>query len=74
MGRLTGNRYQWNDRLFDITNVAPSGTVSFTLNDNARLIGQGTAPDQQLSTQIRFTVNARTEVTVDWLSTRAVCG
>ena len=36
VGRLTGARYQWNDRLFDITNIAPRGATSFVLNDYAR--------------------------------------
>ena len=74
VGQLTGTRYQWNDRLFDITNIAPAGAASFTLNDNSRLIGQGAAPNMRIATQIKITVNARGTVTVDRLRGRAACG
>jgi hypothetical protein len=74
VGRLTGARYQWNDRLFDITNLAPSGTVSFTVNDNSRLIGQGSAVNMDLATQIKTTVTATGNVTVDRFSATARCG
>jgi hypothetical protein len=73
VGQLTGARYQWNDRLFDITNIAPSGTVSFTLNDHARLIGQGAAVNLRLATQIKVTINAQGTVTVDRFRARAIC-
>ncbi len=73
IGQLTGARYQWNDRLFDVTNVAPVGTVSFTLNDRARLIGQGGAPNFTFGTQIKVTVNANGVVTVDRLVARNTC-
>ena len=74
VGQLTGARYQWNDRLFDITNFAPSGTVSFTLNDKARLIGQGSAVNTDVSFQAKITVNAQGGVTVDRFRARARCG
>ena len=74
VGQLTGTRYQWNDRLFDITNFAPSGTVSFTLNDYARLVGQGSAPNMDIAIQAKVTVNAQGEVTVDRSTVRAACG
>lgn len=74
VGRLTGARYQWNDRLFDITNLAPSGTVSFTLNDKARLIGQGSAPNMELATETKITVTPAGIVTVDRFSVTARCG
>jgi hypothetical protein len=74
VGRLTGTRYQWNDRLFDITNVAPSETVSFTLNDYTRMIGQGSAVNLRLAAQIKVTINARGVVTVDRFRVRAICG
>lgn len=74
VGQLTGIRYQWNDRLFDITNIAPSGTLSFTLNDHARLVGQGRAPNMRIGVQAKLTVNAQGEVTVDRTTARATCG
>ena len=74
VGRETGARYQWNDRLFDITNVGRSGNVTFTLNDNTRLVGQGAAPNLRLATQAKVTINGRGEVTVDRFRARATCG
>jgi hypothetical protein len=65
VGQQTGARYQWNDRLFDISNVAPVGTVSFTRNDNTRLIGQGGAVDARLAVQIKVTINSNGQVVVD---------
>jgi hypothetical protein len=59
--QFTGARYQWNDRLFDITNIAPVGTVSFILNDFTRLIGQGGAVDARVAVQIKVTINANGE-------------
>jgi hypothetical protein len=74
VGQLTGARYQWNDRLFDITNIAPAGTVSFTLNDNTRLIGQGRALNLQLAVQNKVTITATGRVVVDRLVVRSACG
>jgi hypothetical protein len=73
VGRTTGARYQWNDRLFDITNVVPSGRGNFTLNDRTRLIGQGTAVNTVLATQIKVTVNGRGTATVDRFRALAIC-
>lgn len=74
VGRTTGARYQWNDRLFDISNVLPTGSGTFTLNDRTRLIGQGSAVNMVLATQIQVTVNARGVATVDRFQAVAVCG
>jgi hypothetical protein len=74
VGRLTGARYQWNDRLFDISNIAPAETGTFTLNDKARLIGQGSAVNTEIATRIKITVNAQGGVTVDRFVARARCG
>lgn len=73
LGRTTGARYQWNDRLFDITNVVPSGRGTFTLNDRTRLIGQGAAVNTVVATQIKVTVNGQGNVTVDRFRALAVC-
>jgi hypothetical protein len=74
IGQLTGARYQWNDRLFDITNIAPQGAVSFILNDYARMIGQGGAVNFRFAVKIKLTVNAAGVVTVDRLVARDACG
>lgn len=74
VGQLTGARYQWNDRLFDITNIAPAGAVSFILNDYARLIGQGQAVNSRFAVQIKVTINANGQVTVDRFVVRDACG
>jgi len=73
VGRTTGARYQWNDRLFDITNVVPSGRGTFTLNDRTRLIGQGAAVNTVVATQIKVTVNGQGNVTVERFRALAVC-
>ena len=73
VGRTTGARYQWNDRLFDITNVVPSGGRTFTLNDRARLIGQGGAVNMVVATQIKVTVNGQGNVTVDRFRALGIC-
>jgi hypothetical protein len=70
VGQLTGARYQWNDRLFDITNAAPIGTESFILNDYTRLIRQGRAVDARFAVKIKITINAKGVVTVDRFVTR----
>ncbi len=74
VGQSTGAQYQWNDRLFDITNIAPEGAVSFILNDYTRLIGQGGAVDTRFAVQIKVTINANGEATVDRLVVRDACG
>jgi hypothetical protein len=74
VGQLTGARYQWNDRLFDITNIAPAGAFSFTLNDHTRLIGQGRALNLRLAVRSKVTVTATGRVVVDRLVVRAICG
>ena len=74
IGEVTGTRYQWNDRLFDITNVAPRGTESFTLNDRTRLIGQGGAPNATFAVQVKVTINANGTFTVERVRFLEVCG
>jgi hypothetical protein len=74
VGRLTGARYQWNDRLFDITNITPKATGSFTQNDYARLIGQGSAVNTDVSFRAKLTVNGQGVVTVDRITARSSCG
>ena len=74
VGRLTGARYQWNDRLFDITNIAPRGATSFVLNDYARLIGQGGAVSFRFAVSQKITVDAAGAVTVDRFVVRDACG
>lgn len=74
VGQLTGARYQWNDRLFDIENIAPTGATSFILNDYSRLIGQGRAVDARFAVQIKVTITATGEVVVDRLVVRDTCG
>ena len=74
IGQLTGNRYQWNDRLFDNTNIAMTGAALFILNDYSRLIGQGGAIDQRLHIQNKITVSANGTVAVDRLVVRSLCG
>jgi hypothetical protein len=74
VGQLTGARYQWNDRLFDITNIAPAGALSFTQNDYARLIGQGSAVNTVVSFRVKITVNGRGVVTVERITARSRCG
>jgi hypothetical protein len=73
VGQVTGARYQWNDRLFDITNIAPSQTFTFILNDYTRLIGQGGALDLRLAVQNKITVTPAGTIVVDRLVVRAVC-
>jgi hypothetical protein len=74
VGRLTGARYRWNDRLFDITNIALRGAFSFTQNDKARLIGQGSAVNTVVALQIKGTLNAQGVVTVDRITATSTCG
>jgi hypothetical protein len=74
VGQLTGARYQWNDRLFDITNIAPAGAVSFTQNDYARLIGRGSAVNTVVRFQVKITVNGQGVVTVERITARSRCG
>lgn len=74
VGHLTGARYQWNDRLFDITNIAPAGAFSFILNDYARLIGKGRAIDLRFAVQNKITVTATGTIVVDRLVVRSACG
>jgi hypothetical protein len=74
VGQVSGARYQWNDRLFDITNIAPSQTFSFILNDYARLIGQGRAINLRFAIQRKITVTATGQVVVDRLIVRDACG
>jgi hypothetical protein len=74
VGQLTGARYQWDDRLFDITNIAPAGAFSFILNDYSRLIGQGRAIDVRLHVQNKITVTATGQVVVDRFVVRDACG
>jgi hypothetical protein len=74
VGQLTGARYQWNDRLFDITNIAPTGATSFIRNDYTRLIGQGRAVNARFAVQIKITVTAKGNVVVDRLVVRDACG
>jgi hypothetical protein len=74
VGQLTGARYQWNDRLFDITNIAPTGATSFILNDYTRLIGQGRATDVRFAVQNKITITAKGRVVVDRLVVRSACG
>jgi hypothetical protein len=73
VGRTTGARYQWNDRLFDLSNAVPSGRLTFTLNDRTRRIGQGAAVNTVVATQIKVTVNGQGNVTVDRFRALAVC-
>jgi hypothetical protein len=73
VGQTTGSTYQWNDRLFDITNVAPGGAFTFILNDHTRLIGQGTVPNLDIRAKIKVTVNANGDVTVDVSRFEAIC-
>jgi hypothetical protein len=74
VGQLTGARYQWNDRLFDITNIAPAGAISFILNDYTRLIGQGRATDVRFAVQQKVTITATGQVVVDRTVVRSACG
>ncbi len=74
IGQVTGARYQWNDRLFDNSNIAAGGTVSTILNDYTRLIGQGGALNARLAVRIKLTVNANGKVVVDKLVVRDACG
>jgi hypothetical protein len=74
VGQLTGARYQWNDRLFDITNIAPAGALSFTQNDYARLIGQGSAVNTVVKFRVKITVNAQGVPTVERITARSRCG
>jgi hypothetical protein len=73
VGRTTGARYQWNDRLFNIANVVPSGRGTFTLNDRTRLVGQGSAGNTVIAMQIKITINGQGNVTVDRFRALAVC-
>jgi hypothetical protein len=74
VGQQTGARYQWNDRLFDITNIAPTGATSFILNDYSRLIGQGRAVDARFAVRVKVTISATGVVVVDRLVVRDTCG
>jgi hypothetical protein len=74
VGRLTGSRYQWNDRLFDVTNITPRGSGTFTQNDYARLIGQGSAVNTVVTFQAKLTVNGQGVVTVNRITARSRCG
>lgn len=74
VGRLTGARYRWNDRLFDITNIAPAGAVSFTQNDYARLVGQGSAVNTVVRFQVKITVNGQGVVTLERITAQSRCG
>jgi hypothetical protein len=74
IGQVTGARYQWNDRLFDNTNIAAAGAFTFIRNDYTRLIGQGGALNAGLAVQVKITVNANGELVVDKLVVRDACG
>lgn len=74
VGQSSGARYQWSDRLFDVTNLSAAGAQTFTLNDKARLIGQGGAPNLDIATHIKVTINGQGDVTVDRFTARARCG
>ena len=73
IGQSTGSTYQWNDRLFDITNIAPAGAFTVILNDHTRLIGQGTTPNLDVRVKIKVTVNANGDVTVEMFDFEAIC-
>ncbi|MGH2393114.1 MAG: hypothetical protein ACRDGH_06400 [Candidatus Limnocylindria bacterium] len=73
VGQSTGSTYQWNDRLLDITNVAPEGAFTFILNDHTRLIGQGTTPNLDIRVKEKVTVNANGDVIVDVFDFEAIC-
>lgn len=73
VGQTSGTTYQWNDRLFDITNIAPEGATSFILNDYGRLIGQGGAPDLHVRIRIKVTIDANGEVRVDDFHAEEIC-
>ena len=66
VGQETGARYQWNDRLFDHTNLV--GAVTFVLNDFTRLIGQGGAPNIVAHIRVKVTVRPDGTVVVDRLN------
>jgi hypothetical protein len=73
VGRTTGARYQWNDRLFDNDHVPTTGPASLILNDNTRLIGQAGAPNAVFHVRIKLTVNAKGVVTADHFVTHDRC-
>jgi hypothetical protein len=73
VGQTTGAKYQWNDRLFDNDHVTVTGPISFVLNDNTRLVGQGGAPNAVVHVRIKVTVNAKGVVTVDQLAVLDRC-
>jgi hypothetical protein len=73
IGRTTGARYQWNDRLFDNDHIPLAGPASFVLNDHTRLIGQGGAPNADFHIQMKVTVNAKGVVVVDRTVVRDTC-
>jgi hypothetical protein len=63
VGQETGARYQWNDRLFDHSNLV--GAETFVLNDHTRLIGQGGAPNIVLHVRAKLTVRPDGTVVLD---------
>ena len=73
VGRTTGARYQWNDRLFDNDHFPARGPSSFILNDNTRLVGQRGAPTAVFHVQMKITVSAKGDVTVDRFVTHDSC-
>lgn len=71
VGLETGSRYQWNDRLFDNSNLV--GGESRVLNDFTRLIGQGGAPNISLQVQGKFTARPNGTVVVNRFEAKDAC-
>jgi hypothetical protein len=71
VGQETGARYQWNDRLFDNTNLVRGQTS--VLNDFTRLIGQGGAPNISAHVRAKLTVRPNGTVVVDRFDVKDTC-
>lgn len=71
VGLETGARYQWNDRLFDNSNLVRGETR--VLNDFTRLIGQGGAPNISLHVQGKFTARPNGTVVVNRFVAKDTC-
>jgi len=71
VGQETGARYQWNDRLFDNTNLVRGEAA--VLNDFTRLIGQGGAPNISVHVRAKITVRPNGTVVINRFDVTDTC-
>jgi hypothetical protein len=71
VGLETGARYQWNDRLFDNSNLVRGETR--VLNDFTRLVGQGGAPNVSVHVRAKLTALPNGTVVVNRFDVKDTC-